>query len=370
MKKICYAGALMLLFTFAWGMSAFANSPYISKVYDFKPAPGQFINELPAYSDGDTQQQLNAKCEEYLVGKASGSIVCLGAYGGYIVFGFDHPVLNVADTYDFKIYGNAFAGSAEPGIVMVSHDDNGNGLPDDKWYELAGSDYSNPKTLHDYTITYYKPTGEEPDSAYIRWTSSELTEDGSGYITRNIFHKQSYWPGWIDGETISFTGTRLPKNAYTENGKIVLGAFEWGYADNDPNATDPGFKIEWAVDENGNNVRLPQIHFVKVYTGINQTCGTLGETSTEIMGAEDLHPDAGAVTTTMSESLLRIVDCRKGILTIENDGAPVDAIVYDMQGRILDSFIVSQGLHTCNLQHLPAGVYVMRCGTLTLKFII
>jgi hypothetical protein len=30
---------------------------------------------------------------------------------------------------------------------------------------------------------------------------------------------------------------------------------------------------------------------VKVYTALNQQAGWLGETSTEIMGAEDLHPE-------------------------------------------------------------------------------
>ena len=29
-------------------------SPYISKVYEYCPAPGQFINTMPEYADGDT----------------------------------------------------------------------------------------------------------------------------------------------------------------------------------------------------------------------------------------------------------------------------------------------------------------------------
>ena len=37
---------------------------------------------------------------------------------------------------------------------------------------------------------------------------------------------------------------------------------------------------------------LDHIDFVKVYTGQMAYCGWLGETSTEISGAEDLHPDA------------------------------------------------------------------------------
>jgi hypothetical protein len=76
----------------------------------------------------------------------------------------------------------------------------------------------------------------------------------------------------------------------------VLYASHWGYADNQPN-TDArsGFSIEWAVDADGHPVALPGIHFVKVCTGVNQYCGWLGETSTEIAGAEDLHLTGGDV---------------------------------------------------------------------------
>ncbi|MDR2473394.1 MAG: hypothetical protein LBD53_07550, partial [Tannerella sp.] len=34
--------------------TAHAQSPYINKVYDYVPAPGQFINVLPEYEPGDT----------------------------------------------------------------------------------------------------------------------------------------------------------------------------------------------------------------------------------------------------------------------------------------------------------------------------
>ena len=40
---------------------------------------------------------------------------------------------------------------------MVSVDVNGNGLPDDEWYELAGSEYQKPSTIKNYEITYYRP---------------------------------------------------------------------------------------------------------------------------------------------------------------------------------------------------------------------
>ena len=55
-----------------------------------------------------------------------------------------------------------------------------------------------------------------------------------------------------------------------------------------------GFKIDWAVDEDGVPVTLPMIHFVKVYNAMNQYCGWLGETSTEVGGGLDYHPHTEA----------------------------------------------------------------------------
>ena len=55
---------------------------------------------------------------------------------------------------------------------------------------------------------------------------------------------------------------------------------------------NPGFKIDWAVDEQGNHVNLTHIDFIKVYNGMNQYCGWTGETSTEVAAGIDYHPDA------------------------------------------------------------------------------
>ncbi|GAB6010664.1 DUF5074 domain-containing protein [Viscerimonas tarda] len=303
---------LLLAMLLASGIAQ-AASPYIHKVYDFMPAPGQFINELPEYEPGDTKQDMIRKVEECLVGEEK-ILVSLGGYGGYVVFGFDHLVENKPGKYDFKIWSNAFyahanpnldapkeGGSCEPGIVMVACDANDNGLPDDEWYELAGSEYRKPETIHHYAITYYKPDENKlqtpdndypflNDTTYVKWTSNQ---GDYGYVSRNTFYSQPYYPQWITDETIVFEGTKLADNYVDESDEgsyYVQYACDWGYADNHPNTDNrSGFSIEWAVDKDGNRVRLPGIHFVKVYTGVNQYCGWLGETSTEIMGAEDLH---------------------------------------------------------------------------------
>ena len=61
-----------------------AYSPYITRVHEYRPAPGQFVNELPEYSEGDTEETMRQKAEDCLAYNA-GTMVSLGGYGGYIV---------------------------------------------------------------------------------------------------------------------------------------------------------------------------------------------------------------------------------------------------------------------------------------------
>ena len=62
--------SLLLALAISASMAAGAdNSPYIARVYDFLPAPGQFVNVFPAYKPGYTQDSINAQLEEALCGK-------------------------------------------------------------------------------------------------------------------------------------------------------------------------------------------------------------------------------------------------------------------------------------------------------------
>src|SRR5690606_33774042 len=94
----------------------------------------------------------NLASAEGILGKKG--MVTLGAFGGSIVLGFDHIVSNVADADDIIIYGNASATGAEPGTVWVMEDTNGNGKPDDIWYEIKGSEYGKEGYISNYTVTY------------------------------------------------------------------------------------------------------------------------------------------------------------------------------------------------------------------------
>ena len=271
-------------------IAAAQNSPYIAAVDEYVPAPGQFINTMPAYEEGDNAETMARKCTEYLANDASRT-VCLGAWGGYITFHFDHPLVNVAGEMDLYIKGNAHTGNSEAGIVMVSQDTNANGLPDDTWYELSGSaDTDGFVVRYDYELDYWKLG----DSLDVAWSNNL---GNSGFINCNPFHQQEYFPAWLESP-LTFAGTLLPDNATDTSGNgsyWVLEPFRYGYADNLPNADTLGcsFDIGWAVELiTRENVPLRFVDFVRVYTALHQDCGWIGETSTEISGAEDLHPDA------------------------------------------------------------------------------
>ncbi len=387
MRYIFYSAALFA--TAALPLFGAGNSPYIHTVFEYCPAPGQFVNELPEYTEGDTYEDMLSKAADELCGDRMPGMITLGAYGGYVVFGFDHPVVNVPGVYDFKIYGNAYisdrdnrGGSSEPGIVMVSADTNGNGLPDDPWYELAGSEYSKPSTMHGYQMTYYAPgdghvADPDPDYSfitdrtYIRWTSND--EDApEGYVMRNKQHTQSYWPGWVTEASMRFSGARLADNYIETSGNgtyFVLTFYDWGYADNLPNNEDRGFNIEWAVDEDGNPVMLDKIDFVKVYTGVNQYCGWLGESSTEVSGAEDLHPDTGSVAGAAADTeLLAVIYCDSSVLHVRTSAGTMPYDIYTVSGCLAARGMLHNGHNMIGVETLPKGMYVLRAGSRTLKF--
>ncbi len=279
-----------------------AMSHYISEVLEYKPAPGQLINTVP----WGVPSSANS-----ITGGVNGTL-SLGAFGGYVVFQFEGPVENHPDNpygVDFTIFGNAYQDWSEPGIVSVMKDENGNGLPDDTWYELAGSDYRFTSTVSGYEVTYTNPgaSGEN-----VPWADNLGNE---GVIHTTSTHTQPYYP-----QPDSFPG--IPAGSYLLSGTRIIPTIDssgaiirsfrrsFGYADNtakisgqptipdNPYTTEiensggDAFDISWAVDPGGNYVDLDRIHFVKVHNGVLANAGYLGELSTEIRGAVDVPPDA------------------------------------------------------------------------------
>lgn len=274
-----------------------ASSPFITKVFEWTPAPGQYINDFGANNfDAEiTQEEAANWAFNRLENK---SYVSLGAFGGYIITGFDHSVRNTGN-YEIGVFGNAFnsakGGSNEPGILYVMKDENGNGLPDDTWYELIGSDSFTNGTIRNYAVTYYRPT---ENGQPVKWKDNLGNTGQIDYL--GSFHNQpTYYPIWIKSDEYTLYGTCLKaKTIQNPNtGNWENPPFDWGYADNMglDNISIYGisncnrFNISDAVDKNGDFVYLDFIDFVKIQTGVCSTAGWLGEVSTEILGILDLN---------------------------------------------------------------------------------
>ncbi|MBO7189353.1 MAG: hypothetical protein J6V55_02070 [Alistipes sp.] len=254
------------------------------KVYDYTPAPGQFIGELKTGGFNGTEVTHEAAITYAESRLLEDKFVSLGAFGGYIVVGFDRVVKNT-ESYDFSIGSNAFDGSSEPGVVWVMQDENGNGAPDDTWYELSGSETGKAETIQNYAVTYYRPEASKMD---VLWSDNM---GGSGVVEYlESFHNQeSYYPQWVEADSYTLTGTRLQSRSYDSSGngsKWVNPAFDWGYADNlsavDGAERENLFDISNAIDKQGNAVELSHIDFIKVQSAIQQQCGWIGEASTEV----------------------------------------------------------------------------------------
>ncbi|MDR2040478.1 MAG: hypothetical protein LBQ60_21390 [Bacteroidales bacterium] len=259
----------------------------VTRIFDFLPAPGQFTNDLPEWKEGDTQEDMNIKALNAIRNEA----VSLGGFGGYVVMGFDHVLLNSKGAYDFRIKGNALSTWSEPGIIMVSYDANANGLPDDEWFEIAGSAYHSSSTIKDYEITY--TLAETDPEMLITWTDNR---NGSGEIRKNPYHSQGYFPEWLTRKSYTLKGTKLTnENVYDTSGNgsyWVSMPFEYGYVDNCMEIHECSkIKLDWAVDKNGDHVKLKGVDFIRVHTGINALAGWLGEVSTEIYGFEEFNID-------------------------------------------------------------------------------
>lgn len=249
------------------------RSKYVTKLLEYAPAPGQFINESLGNEDAARS----------ILGNSDKGMVSLGAFGGYIVLGFDHSVVNKPAVEDFVVYGNEMPEFAEPGVIWVMQDENMNGLADDTWYEIKGSEYGKEGYIRNYQVTYYKPANPNDE---IHWKDNQ---GGEGLVKRNTFHQQTYFPLWRTEDSFTVSGTLLPSTHINKSNSQYVKSipFDGGYADNDLGGAR--VDIDHAIDEAGNKVDLSAVDFVKIQTGILADLEWLGELSTEVRGVEDLH---------------------------------------------------------------------------------
>jgi hypothetical protein len=300
MKRKLYFISVLIL------MSSSLFAQYISKILEFRPAPGQFINLT---STGTPEAAESIKGPER-------GLVSLGSAGGYIVFQFDKPVINDPNHpygVDFTLFGNPLPEWSEPGMVYVMKDENGNELADDTWYVLAGSDFFFSSTLKEHSIIYYEPGQEDSD---IAW---ENNAGEYGFLVHNSFHQQPYYPGILFDagfyeDNCQFDLIRISGNLDPfAPGAIKSYKRAFGYADNRPSlywdaelpdnpytweqegyGGDP-FDLDWALNEQGQYIELDTVHFIKLQTSMYGVKQAVGEISTEITAGRLTQPVPGII---------------------------------------------------------------------------
>ena len=215
--------------------------------------------------------------------------------------------------------------------------------------------YTDPKPV-DQTISTAAnnlgTSGESPAFAYTA-VSGGSTYSGNSKVAFNTWHRHSWFPltcnyfanrtvagvtqGALLGKplanlnmastfdvvksanasgamTLQFKGVRLmPVTNSSYVGSTKPDDFLFGYADSHINGTPSGeqvnpyltgrttggdpIDISWAVDENGKPVTLDAIRYVRVYTGVQQMNGIMGESSTEITAAYAATTKGGSAAT-------------------------------------------------------------------------
>jgi hypothetical protein len=211
------------------------------------------------FSEYATEESVRQRCQDKLDGKPvengpyfnGWSLVQLG---GYLITGFDHSVEKRPEGRELRIVGNSGGFFPEPGVVWVMQDSNGNGKPDDVWYELKGSQYNDSLGKRRYAITFFKPRLN--DRSQIAWKDNE----GNSGLTL-----YDNYPYSVKGASLTFVLSRV--------------AYPYGYGYVDTLTTE--FSIADAVQADGTSIDLAFVDFVKVQCAIPDMSGT------EMMAPQD-----------------------------------------------------------------------------------
>jgi hypothetical protein len=242
--------------------------------FDYSPAPGELLGVQPLidFSDFATEETVRQKSEDKLRGKdllEGGKYEgwSLGDCGGYVIFGFDHSVEKRAAGGELYIKGNAPEppqSNDEPGVVWVMQDSNGNGKPDDVWYELRGEAYAQNYNIHRYALTWFRP-----------------------YIKGGVSHGS-----WVDnrGKSGAHYSANFPFSVKGASVTFVLSHLEYDDLDYTAGYVDiykcDTFNIADAVQADGAPINLAYVDFVKVQSAcFNPYKGE--DLSTELGAPED-----------------------------------------------------------------------------------
>ncbi|HWR35316.1 MAG TPA: hypothetical protein VN622_05540 [Clostridia bacterium] len=298
-------------------------------VIGYLVAPSQYATGTSYGSiSSDDANTLTPTPPAYVKTLASGGLVSIGGFGGYIVYEYSTPLVDSPNNpygVDFIVYGNAFvSGSgtwAEPGIVQVAENIGG------PWYTIAGSEH-------------YSATSEPVPQIYWKMNGTTVRyslDDGSTWTDFKT-NAAEWWPEYAAPENYGATSNH---NDFTSHvpmfdaddlkfANLVKLAdnvtYQFGYCDVHANGTvtrtaanpytatyqtavGDGIDLAWAVDSDGNpltNLSTRQFKYVRIYTGVLENAGAFGEVSTEVTAVKVASPAGSPVGTTSAPTALTV----------------------------------------------------------------
>lgn len=292
--------------------------PFADTVLEFAPAPGQFVNH-PDFND--PARTLGPPSGGGASAPNNTSVVSLGGFGGYIILGFDHTIVDHPLNpfgMDAIVYGNAYWVGGDPhrhwaecATIEISADENGNGLADDEWFLIPGSHITDPSSQlvaqqwDDNTEDTRFPPGDDlwiPPGYSGTWNtqafalpislfgSTVVTNPNGGGTSEGIFGYADYSPtlvlGDINGDNIVDDPTIPPGEFYTSPDDPHTVGITAGSGGGD------AFDIAWAVDPwTGEPAGLTGFDFIRLTNAVDSVSPIFGEKSAEIDAVADVAPD-------------------------------------------------------------------------------
>ena len=295
-----------------------AETPFASSVVDFSPAPGEFVND-PNFND--PPRALGPPSGAGTSAPNNMSVVSLGGFGGYIVLGFDHTVVDdPLNPYgmDAIVFGNAFWIGGDPdrhwaecATIEISLDEDGNGEADDTWYLIPGSHIPDP-TGQFLVVTWDDDVADDtfppafdtwiPPRLSGMWTTEAyelpaalfgppvVTNPSTDPSVEGIFGYAEYSPtlllGDLDADNVVDDPTILPEEFYTVPDDPLTVGMTAGSGGGD------AFDIAWAIDPiTGDAAELYGFDFIRLTSAVDSVSPILGEKSAEIDAVADVAPD-------------------------------------------------------------------------------
>jgi hypothetical protein len=252
---------------------------FITGSFDTKRASAELVCYTAPLPAGTFDSPLKNFGAGQMTAGGTGYGWSLGSAGGYEVWTVEHQP-------SYVIEGNAFGAWHEAGVVWMQEDNNGNGLPDEMWYELRGGDdddsvWKNYITRR-YAVTYFKGSDYGTTNEYGQYITEVYWADSrgrTGMIPGGFPHK---WG--VVGDKSTYTCTLL-----RDNGRIATSDYGGllpmpGYVD----ALGVDFSVNKAMRADGTPITLTAVKFIKVQTGVFRYGGLYGDVSTEIQYADFL----------------------------------------------------------------------------------